>query len=235
MCEENAMRKHFIPPTLTQQQLWFQEQSVHNNYINNISAALRLIGPLNVTALEQSINKIINRHEALRATFSGEEGQLMQRIASTFQITLKKTELFQHPKAERLSEAQTLVTKESKRQFDLLDGPLFRANLLQLDGEDHILLLTLHNIISDGRSIDILIQELSVLYSAFSAGEPSPLPEPAIQWSDVALRQQEWVESENFQLQLSYWKQQLGYRLPVLQLPSELHVAFQYYIITFWQ
>jgi aspartate racemase len=215
------MKQKFIPSTLAQQRLWFQEQSAQDKYINNISNALRLIGPLNVTALEQSINKIINRHEALRVTFLLEEGQLIQQIPSTLQITLKKTDISQHPKAERLSKAQTLVIKESKRHFNILDGPLFRANLLQLDAEDHVLLLTLHNIICDDRSIDILIQELSVHYSAFSAGKSSPLPEPAIQYSDVALQQQKWLESENYQLQLSYWKQQLGYGIPVLQLPVE--------------
>ena len=215
------MRKHFIPSTLIQQQLWHQEQAVQNHYINNIFAALRLYGPLNVTALEQSINKIISRHEALRTTFSVEEGQLMQRIALTSQIALKKTELSQHLKTERLSAAQTFVTKKSRRQFDLFEGPLIRANLLKLDDKDHVLLLTLHKIISDSRSIDILIQELAVIYSAFSTGAPLPFPEPAIHYSDIAFQQHKWIKSEKFELLLSYWKQQLGYRIPLLQLPSE--------------
>jgi hypothetical protein len=164
----SVSRDRDLPLSFAQQRLWFLDQMGPGSSTYNISAARRLRGALNMAALEQSLNEIVRRHEALRTTFATAEGQPIQ-------ITM--VDLRNLPKIEREAKAHRSTIEEAQRPFDLAQGPLLRTTLLRMDKEEHILLLTMHHIVSDGWSMGILFRELSTLYEAFSAGEPSPLPE----------------------------------------------------------
>ncbi|PKO21740.1 MAG: non-ribosomal peptide synthetase, partial [Chloroflexi bacterium HGW-Chloroflexi-1] len=205
------------PLSFAQERLWFLDQLEPNSAAYNIPAALHLVGPLNVPALEQGLNEIVRRHEVLRTTFAVEEGRPVQVIAPSPGITLIVQDVGQLSEAAREVEVQRLTAEEARHPFDLTRGPLLRATLLRLGDEEHVLLLTMHHIVFDEWSFKVLNRELSVLYEAFSAGKPSPLPELPIQYADFACWQQEWRQGEAWQAQLAYWKKQLGGSLPVLE------------------
>ena len=216
-----------VPLSYAQQRLWFLDQFEPGSVVDNISAAVRLSGPLKVTALEQSLDEIVRRHDVLRATFPTVDGQPNQVICPALPlrqtqgqlVTLSVVDLRELPEVEREAEARRLATAEAQQPFDLARGPLVRTAVLQLGEEDHILLLTMHHIVSDSWSTRVLFQELSVLYEAFSTDSPSPLPEPTLQYADFARWQRERLQGEVLEQQLSYWKQRLGDIRPVLELP----------------
>ena len=210
-----------LPLSFSQQRLWFLDQYEPNSSVYNLPAALRLRGSLNVGALEQSLNEIIRRHESLRTTFSMSDGEAVQVIAPPVGQSLAVVDLRDHPEGEREEEARRLVSEEARRPFDLAQGPLFRSQLLGLDEDDHVLLLTMHHIVSDGWSMGVLYGELSMLYRAFVNGEPSPLAELPIQYADFAVWQREWLQGEVLDRQLSYWKKQLEKIPAVLNLPTD--------------
>ena len=209
-----------LPLSFAQQRLWFLDQLEPGSPVYNIPRVLRLIGSLLVGALEQSFNEIIRRHEVLRTTFSAVDGQPVQVITPALTLTLPLVDLQELPESEREVEAQRLITSEARRSFDLTRGPLLRARLLRLGEEDHILLLTMHHIVSDGWSTGVLFRELAALYGAFSTNRPSPFPRMPIQYADFAHWQRRWLQGENLESQLVYWKKQLAY-LPVLELPTD--------------
>jgi amino acid adenylation domain-containing protein len=196
--------------SFAQQRLWFLDQWQHGSSTYNLTTVVRLTGLLNFAAFERSINEILRRHEALRTTFATVDGQPVQVVASPKAFALPVMSLQHLPETEREAEARRLVKDERSKPFDLVKGPLFRPSLLQLGEAEHILLLTMHHIVSDGWSMGILSRELTVLYEAFSAGHPSPLPELSIQYGDFAKWQREWLQGEVLERQLSYWKMQLG-------------------------
>ncbi|MFD2168469.1 amino acid adenylation domain-containing protein [Tumebacillus lipolyticus] len=210
-----------FPASFSQQRLWFLDQLTPENAIYNMPAALRLRGELNVAALEQSFVEIVNRHESLRTTIVMEADRLQQMIRSVQPFSLPVIDLQGVPEANREQEAKTRAEQEAQRGFDLAQGPLFRAHLLKLAAEDHVLVLNMHHIISDGWSVMLLIQELAVLYAAHCNGRPSPLPELPIQYADFALYQLDWMQGDVLEEQLAYWKRQLAGELPVLQLPFD--------------
>jgi amino acid adenylation domain-containing protein len=209
------------PLSFAQQRLWFLDQYEPNSSVYNIPSALRLRGSLNIGALEQSLNEIIRRHESLRTTFSMVDGNPLQVIAPVIKLSFAAVDLRDHPERDREEEAQRLAQEEARRSFDLRRGPPFRATLFRLGEQDHLLLLTAHHIVSDGWSTGIFYRELSVLYRAFTNGEPSPLMDLPVQYADFAVWQREWFQGEVLEKQLSYWKNQLG-RIPgVLHLPTD--------------
>ncbi|MGB8688992.1 MAG: amino acid adenylation domain-containing protein [Microcoleus sp.] len=203
--------------SFAQQRMWFLHQLDSSSPFYNESLQIQIIGALNVTVLEQSVNEIIRRHEALRTTFPTIEGVPFQAIAPTLTITLPIVNL------QGLTEAsvQELVVSEVQQPFDLVTGPLLRVTLQHLSPETHLLILTMHHIITDGWSMGIFLKELGTLYQAFSNGEPSPLPELAIQYADFSVWQREWLTGEVMQKQLDYWKQQLADAPPLLKLPTD--------------
>jgi non-ribosomal peptide synthetase component F/aryl carrier-like protein len=209
------------PLSFAQQRLWFLDQLEPGHLAYNVPIGLRLTGSLNVTALEQSLNEIVRRHEALRTTFATVEGRPIQVIAPAQPLTFSRVDLRNLPETEREGEARRLATEEAQLPFELSKGPLLRHTLLQLDQEEHMLLLTMHHIISDGWSLGVFLRELATLYAAFSKGNPSPLPELPMQYADFARWQRQWLQGEVLEAQLSYWKRQLGCSLPVLQLPTD--------------
>ena len=213
-------REELIPLSLAQQRLWFLDQLGPGCAAYNIPAAVRLTGRLHVTALERSLSEIIRRHEILRTTFPAEDGRPVQAIAPAHALTLPVVDLQEVPAHEREVQVRALARAGGPAAFRPGAGPLLRATLLRLAAEEHVLLLTMHHIISDGWSQGVFWRELAVLYEAFATGKPSPLPELAIQYADFAVWQRQWLQGEVLDTQLAYWKQQLA-GLSMLQLPTD--------------
>lgn len=219
---ERVPRDGELPLSFAQQRLWFVDQLEHGSVAYNVPDAIRLTGRLNIAALEETLAALVARHESLRTTFAtGTGGQPMQVIAPALSVPLPVTDLGSLPPLKRESEAERLVKEEAQRPFDLARGPLVRAHLLRLGPEDHILLLTLHHIISDGWSAGVLFREIGVLYEAFAEGRPSPLGELPIQYADYAAWQREWLQGEVLERQLAYWRKQLAGAPAVLKLPTD--------------
>ncbi|HEY0735345.1 MAG TPA: condensation domain-containing protein, partial [Herpetosiphonaceae bacterium] len=215
-----AARPEPLPLSVAQQRLWFLDQLQPDNPFYTIPMAVRLTGALNVDALEQSLSAVVARHETLRTTFVPIADQPSQRIAPPTPMPLPLIDLRTLREDRREQEALRLAAKESSQPFDLTQGPLIRATLIRLHDDDHILLLTLHHIISDGWSQGVLIGELAQLYTAFVAGDPSPLAALPIQYADYALWQRQWLTGAVLEQQLRYWKAQLA-DLPTLALPTD--------------
>ena len=207
--------------SFAQQRLWFFDQLEPGLSAYNIPAAVRLKGPLNLAALEQSLNEIVKRHESLRTTFGQVDGRPTQVIAPTLTIKLPVVDLRKLPASERETEVRRLVTAEAQRPFDLSQGPLLRGTVLRLGDEEHVGLLTMHHIVSDGWSTGILVRELATLYVAFCAGGSSPLPALPIQYADFAHWQRQWLQGEVLETQIAYWKQQLAGAPALIDLPTD--------------
>ena len=215
-------RSGILPLSFAQQRLWFLDQMEPGNPLYNIPGALRLKGSLNVTALEQSFNEIVRRHEVLRTTFKAVDGQPVQVIDPNLRLTLPILDWRQLDESYRDVEILRLADDERRQPFDLANGSLLRITVVCLDEADHVALLTMHHIVSDAWSTGILIRELRTLYEAYALGQPFSLPELPIQYADFAAWQHQWLQDEVLDTQLAYWKKQLGGGdLPVLQLPTE--------------
>ena len=207
------------PVSYAQQRLWFLDQLEPGNVIYNIPEATRLRGRLDVSVLAATLSEVVRRHEILRTTFDTIDGRPVQVVAPAQVLPLPFIDLSALPNAEK--EARRLAYQEAIKPFNLTRGPLLRATLLKLDEEDHVVLLTMHHIISDGWSVNVLTREVAALYSAFSNGQTAPLAELPIQYADYAAWQREWLTPEVLEAQMSYWKRQLGGSLPVLELPTD--------------
>ncbi|OAD20704.1 amino acid adenylation domain-containing protein [Candidatus Thiomargarita nelsonii] len=201
-----------LPLSFAQERLWLLHQLEPENPIYNKSIIQRLKGPLNVAALEQSLNEILRRHEVLRTTLPS------QRLtpAQTWHLSVTDCRPFFEPETE----ARRRISEEIQKPFDLTRGPLLRTHLLRLDTEDYVLVLITHQICFDDQSRGILIQELMALYEAFSTGKPSPLPELPVQYADFAHWQRQWFKGEVLEKQLAYWREQLSVRVPRLNLSA---------------
>ncbi|MBE9190295.1 amino acid adenylation domain-containing protein [Gloeocapsopsis crepidinum LEGE 06123] len=210
-----------FPLSFAQQRLWFFHQLEPDSCAYNIPTAVRLTGNLNVTALSRSINELIRRHETLRTTFQIENGEAVQVIHESSKFELSIINLQFLAKTEQHNEVIKLATSEAQRPFNLVTESLLRVTLLQLGAAEHVVLFTMHHIVSDGWSTGILIKELTALYQAFSTNTPCILPKLPIQYADFAVWQRQWLQGEVLQNQLTYWKQKLGGTLPVLDLPTD--------------
>ena len=209
-----------LPLSFSQQRMWLLDQLEPDTPTYNISHALELSGTLDTEALKWSLGEIVSRHEALRTTFADVDGEPVQVISPTLDAKLPVEDLSGLLQAGREAEAERLALEEKRRPFDLESGPLFRSRLLRLGEEEHILLISMHHIVSDGWSMGVFWRELGALYGAFSRGEPSPLAELPIQYADYALWQRQWMQEEVIDEQLGYWRQQLA-ELPALELPTD--------------
>ncbi len=209
------------PLSLAQQRLWLIDQLGPQSGAYNIAAAVRLRGQLNVPALEKTFNEIIKRHEILRTIFTVERDQPAQIIKPELQLALPVVNLQGLSDSEREVEATRLSAEEAQASFDLTRGPLLRARLLRLSSHEHVLLLTMHHIICDGWSVEVLVHEMSALYAAFASGEPSPLSELPLQYADYAAWQREWMqEGTELATEIAYWRRQLQ-GIQVLELPRD--------------
>jgi len=207
-----------LPLSFSQERLWFLDQLIKGQAIHNIPIALRIKGSLNTGFMEKSLQTIIQRHETLRTTFHSEEGDPYLKVVPSIKLRILQKDLSNRPKKEREAEAQRLASEEAQKPFDLKTGPLIRMTLLKLDETEHILLFTMHHIISDAWSLSILFHEFITLYSALVEKNPSPLPELPVQYSDFAFWQRNWLQGEVLKNLVLYWKNQLK-NLPTVSLP----------------
>ncbi len=210
-----------FPLSFAQQRLWFLHQMEPSNAAYNMPLAFRLSGQLEVEAMQWSLDEIVRRHEILRTTFDVLDQEPVQLIAAAGDLPLTVTDLSSLPPSVSDAEAELLASEETQRPFDLVNGPLIRAQLMRLAANDHVLLVTMHHIISDGWSQTVLLNELGALYEAAVAGRTSPLPELSIQYADFAEWQREWLQGERLDQQLEYWRKHLSGAPPLLELPTD--------------
>nr|WP_275899245.1 non-ribosomal peptide synthetase [Pyxidicoccus caerfyrddinensis] len=209
-----------LPLSFAQQRLWFIDQLEPGGSSYSIPRFIRMQGSLDVAALRLSFEELVRRHEALRTTFTQQDGQPLQLIASHAELPLPVVDLSaMEPEAAR-EELQRRLREDTLRPFDLAGGPLVRAGLWKLGPVEHVLSLNLHHIVSDGWSTGVLVREVAALYNAFVQGGPSPLPPLPIQYADYAVWQRQWLQGAVLEAQLAWWKQQLA-GLTVLQLPTD--------------
>jgi amino acid adenylation domain-containing protein len=210
-----------LPLSFAQQRLWFLDQLEPGNAFYNIPTALRLEGALDVAALERSFATLLQRHESLRTTVRTVDGRAFQAVAPEAGLPLPLVDLSALPEPERQEETRRLLAEEARRPFDLARGPLLRVTLLRLGEREHLLLATMHHILSDGWSMGVLVRELAQVYEALQAGKSPALPELPIQYADYALWLRGWMQGEVLEKQLSWWKQHLAGASPVLELPTD--------------
>jgi hypothetical protein len=208
------------PVSFAQQRLWFLDQLEPGKVAFNGSHAWLLTGPLRVRAVEQCFAEMIRRHEVLRTTFKAVAGQPVQVIRPAGGLSLPVESLEHLPAGEREEAARRLWSEEAARPFDLARGPLLRLRLLRLGELEHVVLFTIHHIITDGWSAGVITEEMVKLYSAFAAGRPSPLAELPVQYADYAVWQREWLTDAEVSKHLAYWGPQLA-GLPVVTLPPD--------------
>ncbi|HEX2203309.1 MAG TPA: amino acid adenylation domain-containing protein, partial [Longimicrobium sp.] len=210
-----------LPLSFAQERLWFLDQLESDSAFYNIPAALRLSGALDVRALERALGEVVRRHEALRTTFPEVDGAPVQAIAPFTGFSVSFDDLSALDEPQREAEVRRRAADDAARPFDLAGGPLFRAALLRLSAEEHVLLLSMHHVVSDGWSLGVLFRELSALYAAFVAGEESPLPGLPVQYADFAVWQRERLRGEALDRQLAYWKGRLAGAPALLELPTD--------------
>jgi amino acid adenylation domain-containing protein len=216
-----ASRDEALPLSFDQHRLWFLHQLEPASPVYNIAQAVRLVGKLNLPALEQSLNEMVRRHEALRTTFRIVEGQPVQNISPSAIITLARVDMRLIPAAQRGEALRRNMIEEARRPFDLTRDLMLRASLVQTEEADHVLLLTLHHIAADAWSIGVLLEELGSLYEAFSQEEPSPLAELQIQYGDFAIWQHRYVQGAHLEKELIYWERQLADAPALQELPVD--------------
>jgi amino acid adenylation domain-containing protein len=211
----------FFPASFAQQRLWFIDQLIPGRATYNLYSALRIRGNLDVEVLKRTLEEVARRHETLRTRFVAVSGELQQVIEDEVSVQVPVLDLTWLVRGEeREAEAMRLAQEEAQQPFNLTQAPLFRGKLLRLSALNHVLLFTMHHIISDAWSMGILVEEVSVLYGAFSAGQPSPLPELAIQYADYSVWQRDCLEGGLLEPQLAYWKKQLA-GSSALKLPTD--------------
>jgi pristinamycin I synthase-3/4 len=208
------------PLSFAQERLWFLDRLASGNPFYNMPGAVRLAGPLDRGVLERSFAELIRRHEALRTTFVEVAGAPVQVIGEGA-VAFPIVDLAGLPEAVRDTEVGRVAQAEAERPFDLARGPLVRTTLLALDPEDHVALVTLHHVVSDGWSMGVLVQEIGALYAAFREGGSSPLAPLPVQYADYAAWQRSWLQGDELRGQLDHWRQVLAGAPPVLDLPAD--------------
>ena len=215
------------PLSFAQQRLWFLCQLEPNSPVYNTARAYRIVGPLNLAALTQSLSEVVRRHDLLHSTFSFAEGQLTQvatpdsvleHVQGQF-LTLRVVDRQDLPSSEQEGETRQWLTKEAQQSVDLVNGPLLRVTLLCLGHREYVLVLVTHQMLFDGQAWGVLNREISALYEAFSAGRPSPLSKLSIQYADYAAWQRKWLQGETLETLHTYWRRQLDGSILPLSLP----------------
>jgi amino acid adenylation domain-containing protein len=214
-------RRNTARASFAQARLWFLQQLEPESAAYNVPRAIRILGNLNLKTLEQSLSEIINRHEALRTSFALVDGNLMQIVAEHSSVEVPVEDLSNLPADERVTRADELTKHEATLPFDLNLGPVVRARVLRFAPEEHLLLLTMHHIVSDAWSAGIFFQELTALYRQFSNNGKSSLPDLRLQYGDYAEWQRDWLQGDTLEEQLKYWKNQLSDAPAVLDLPTD--------------
>ncbi|HEY6925330.1 MAG TPA: condensation domain-containing protein, partial [Steroidobacteraceae bacterium] len=235
-----AVRSEPLPLSFAQQRLWFIDQLEGAGAAYHITGSVRLHGVLDKAALQRALDSIVERHEVLRTTFRLEQGRPIQVIGPAGPFALQERDLRPaeggaegwdaNPgqgaarvawEADIAAAVAREAGEETSERFDLTTGPLIRGRLLQLADDEHVLLVTMHHIVSDGWSIGILLRELSLLYAAYRDGQESPLTPLPIQYADYALWQRRWLQGDVLKGQLEYWQKHLEGAPELLQLPTD--------------
>ncbi|GMU10103.1 non-ribosomal peptide synthetase/type I polyketide synthase [Corallococcus caeni] len=208
-----------LPLSFSQQSLWFLEQLHPGGSAYNMPSALRLEGRVDMAALEQAFTELVRRHEALRTTFHADGGAPLQRIHPPTAFRLAVLDVSSHGAPE--AEAHRLAAQEQLRPFDLAAGPLLRAVLIRLGEARHVLVVTMHHIVSDGWSLGVLVREMVALYQAFASGQPCALAPLPVQYADHAAWQRAWLQGEALESRIRWWRQQLEGAPAFLTLPTD--------------
>ncbi|RAI62650.1 non-ribosomal peptide synthetase [Pseudomonas fluorescens] len=214
-------RQHPMPQSLAQNRLWITWQLDPHSSAYNIPGALRLRGELDEDALRASFQQLIERHESLRTRFFEGDGVALQQVDPAAGFNLQMIDISDLPVAEREARALQIREDAARARFDLEKGPLMWVTLVRLDDEDHQLLVTMHHIIADGWSLNVLIDEFSRLYAAASLGQQAVLAPLPTQYADYGSWQRQWLAQGEGERQLAYWKAQLGDELPTLTLATD--------------
>ncbi|HXO20594.1 MAG TPA: amino acid adenylation domain-containing protein [Thermoanaerobaculia bacterium] len=217
-------REGEIPLSFGQERLWFIHQLDPEGAAYNMPAALRMTGRLDRAVFARCFAEIVRRHEVLRTAFGSQDGRPLQVITppeATPDLQIPLLDLAGIANDRRDLEVRRLAVEEARRPFDLTRAPLLRVQLLRTAEREHVCLFTMHHIVSDGWSLEVLAQEVAMLYSAFALGRPSPLPEPPVQYADFAIWQREWLQGEILERQLAYWREELAGSPTVIELPTD--------------
>ena len=190
--------------------MWCADRARPGNPAYNASFRWKLTGPLDLRVLSRVFNEIVRRHEILRATFTEIDGNPAQIIAPSIHLSIPLKDLRSLSNGDRETQMDRLCSEEATRSFDLKQGPLVRLGLLRMADEEHILMFTLHHIVSDGWSIGLVMEELQKIYTAYAEGRESPLPELPIQYPDYVIWQQDFLAEPESVKQGEYWKKKLS-------------------------
>jgi len=211
-----------VPLSYAQQRLWIIDQLNPGSAAYNIFSALRLTGPLDIPTLQRSLHSLVERHEALRTSFMEDTGgSPSQIIRSEVLLDCPLLDVSSLPENVRPTVIKAMVNSEVSNPFDLANDPLIRVRLLRLTSEEHVILLTLHHIVSDGWSMNILLREVAMLYQSFINHQPSALPPLPIQYADFACWQRESLLGDTLEKQIEYWRKQLDGVPNILRLPTD--------------
>ncbi|HET7228605.1 MAG TPA: amino acid adenylation domain-containing protein, partial [Longimicrobium sp.] len=210
-----------FPLSFAQESLWFLDRLQPESAFYNIPSAVRLTGGLDVTALDRARGECVNRHPALRTVFEERDGVPVQRITPYAGFSLPVEDLSRGASDARDQTVLRRAAEEAARPFDLATGPLFRANLLRIDDDEHVLLLCMHHVASDGWSLEVLFRELPVLYQAFRGGQAPALPAPPVRYADYAVWQREQLRGPAFDARLAWWRERLAGAPELLELPTD--------------
>jgi amino acid adenylation domain-containing protein len=216
-----SARSGEITLSSSQQRLWFLEQVHPGSSIHHICLGLRIRGPLNLLVLEQSIREIIRRHETLRTRFGSERGEGFAEISDEVVLTIRQHHLKGSPDTEQEAAVTQFLRAEADRPFDLRQGPLFRASVLMLKQDDHVLGLTFHHLIADGWSLRVFCKELALLYEAGGKTQGSRLSKPTVQYADYIGWQRTRLDQGLRRTQREYWLRQLSGARPPVELPAD--------------
>lgn len=214
-------RPDVLPLSFAQERMWFLHQMEGHQPTSNIFRALRIRNRLDVNALEQSLTELVRRHEALRTCFPLEGGNPSQRILPPISHHLNLEDLQSLPGDVQAAQLQKLMRAFGDRHLNLEDGPLFHTRLVRLAPDDHVLLIGMHHIITDGWSLDVFYAELGKLYTSFSSGRPSRLDDPPLQYADFTLWQREWLNEERLQMLVDGWREQLAGAPEIIRLLTD--------------
>jgi amino acid adenylation domain-containing protein len=221
LLREKAERPKQYKLSFGQERLWFVDRLHPGMSVYNLGTSMAFTGDVDAPLLQQCIDEVVRRHEVLRTSFSLVAGQPVQIVAANLDVPLAVVDLRSMPASTRAAEASRLAMREAQTPFDLAQPPLVRFCLLRIDANAAMLLYTMHHIVSDGWSLGVLMHELAELYEAYAAGRRSPLPPLPMQYGDYAEWQRQWLQGENLQRHLSYWRRQLDGAPALAELPSD--------------
>src|SRR5215217_896440 len=210
-----------VPASFSQQRLWFIQQLEPASTAYHIPLAFTLRGPLDTGALERAINELVRRHDVLRTTLTSQDGELLQHVHAPTTVAIERVVTDAEDLADRAVILDAVAVRDGQRPMDPATGPLLRFSLVCFAAEDHALVVSVHHLVADGWTVGLMARELATLYGAFSAGQPSPLPEPTLQYADFSAWQREHLTPQALRKELTWWKQTLAEAPSLLALPTD--------------